>query len=179
MRPTSPVRSSHAPTLAATQTPPTSIDLRLLISMENAEGLLAMGAMFSPELATLQIEPNGEPVPLELMQLAAMGMTVHMAMTDSAIALSLGESDDKLSAMLDADVADPAPFMTMDMDAARYYEFINAVMAAAPQSGENAAMTEAIAGLYATMSETMDRMAMSIDFTDNGVEMSSTVTLAD
>ncbi|MCH8335879.1 MAG: hypothetical protein IIC61_08330 [Proteobacteria bacterium] len=36
---------------------PTSIDMRLLVSIDNAEGLLAMGAMFSPELAALDLQP--------------------------------------------------------------------------------------------------------------------------
>jgi len=163
-----------------TQQPPTSIDMRLLISMNNVEGLLAMGAMFSPELAALDIEPNGEPVELKLGQLAAMGQTVHVAMTDGALALSVGEgTEDRLGDMLDANAAKPSPFMTFDMDAARYYEFIGESMTAGQETGASPEMQAAVQKMLASVQEGVDRMSVTIDFTENGIEMNSTVTLAD
>ena len=47
----------------ASSMPPTSIDGRMLLSMDNAPALLAMGAMMSPELAGMNIEPNWQPWP--------------------------------------------------------------------------------------------------------------------
>ena len=162
------------------QQPPTSIDMRLLVSMDNVEGLLAMGAMFSPELAALNIEPDGEPVKLELGQIAAMGQIVHVAMTDTALALSVGEgTEDRLGDMLDASAADPSPFMTIDMDAARYYKFISDSMQADDSLEALPEMRESIEAMIATVQESVARMSVTIDFSENGVELNSTVRLAD
>ncbi len=161
------------------QQPPTSIDMRLLVSIDNTEGLLAMGAMFSPELAALNIEPNGEPVKLEMGQIAALGLTVHVAMTDSAIALSVGDGiEDKLGDMLQAKVSDPSPFMTFDMDAARYYNFIGDAMLA--DGGGMDAMPELREATQAIMdmaSESFSRLSITVDFTEHGIELQSTVHL--
>jgi len=160
--------------------PPTSIDMRLLVSMDNVEGLLAMGAMFSPELAALNIEPNGEPVKLEMGQIAAMGQTVHIAMTDAAIAVSVGEgTEDRLKDMLAAGVNVPSPFMTFEMDAARYYSFIGDAMLA--DGGANMdSMPELMEAAQAMMDmaqETLSRLAITVDFTEHGIELNSTVHL--
>ena len=161
------------------QQPPTSIDMRLLVSIDNTEGLLAMGALFSPELAALNIEPNGEPVKLEMGQIAALGLTVHVAMTDSAIALSVGDGiEDKLGDMLQAKVSDPSPFMTFDMDAARYYNFIGDAMLA--DGGGMDAMPELREATQAIMdmaSESFSRLSITVDFTEHGIELQSTVHL--
>ena len=161
------------------QQPPTSVDMRLLVSIDNTEGLLAMGALFSPELAALNIEPNGEPVKLEMGQIAALGLTVHVAMTDSAIALSVGDGiEDKLGDMLQAKVSDPSPFMTFDMDAARYYSFIGDAMLA--DGGGMDAMPELREATQAIMdmaSESFSRLSITVDFTEHGIELQSTVHL--
>ena len=161
------------------QQPPTSIDMRLLVSIDNTEGLLAMGALFSPELAALNIEPNGEPVKLEMGQIAALGLTVHIAMTDSAIALSVGDGiEDKLGDMLQAKVSDPSPFMTFDMDAARYYSFIGDAMLA--DGGGMDAMPELREATQAIMDmarESFSRLSITVDFTEHGIELQSTVHL--
>ena len=161
------------------QQPPTSIDMRLLVSIDNTEGLLAMGALFSPELAALNIEPNGEPVKLEMGQIAALGLTVHVAMTDSAIALSVGDGiEDKLGDMLQAKVSDPSPFMTFDMDAARYYSFIGDAMLA--DGGGMDAMPELREATQAIMDmarESFSRLSITVDFTEHGIELQSTVHL--
>ena len=161
------------------QQPPTSIDMRLLVSIDNTEGLLAMGALFSPELAALNIEPNGEPVKLEMGQIAALGLTVHVAMTDSAIALSVGDGiQDKLGDMLQAKVSDPSPFMTFDMDAARYYNFIGDAMLA--DGGGMDAMPELREATQAIMDmarESFSRLSITVGFTEHGIELQSTVHL--
>jgi len=161
------------------QQPPTSIDMRLLVSIDNAEGLVAMGAMFSTELATLGLEPNGDPVKLEMAQIAAMGQTVHVAMTDSAIALSVGDgTEDKLGDMLHARVSDPSPFMTFDMDAARYYSFIgDAMMADGGGMDAMPELQEATRAMMDMARESISRLSITVDFTQHGIELKSTVYL--
>ncbi len=160
--------------------PPTSIDMRLLVSIDNAEGLLAMGAMFSPELAALDLEPDGEPVRLEMGQLAALGQTVHIAMTDDAIAVSVGEgTEDRLAAMLAASVNDPSPFMAFEMDAARYYDSIGDAMMT-DGDGDIESMPELQEAMQAMMNmakESLSRLSITVDFTEHGIELNSTVHL--
>jgi len=158
--------------------PPTSIDMRLLVSMDNVEGLIAMGAMFSPELAALNIEPNGEPVKVEMGQLAAMGQTVHVAMTDDAIAVSVGEGTEaRLGEMLQADINDPAPFVAFEMDAARYYSFVSDAMMSGGDMDTMPDVRDATQAMLDAVSKTVSRMSLAIDFNEHGIELDSTVTL--
>lgn len=160
--------------------PPTSIDMRLLVSMDNVEGLIAMGAMFSPELAALNIEPNGEPVKVEMGQLAAMGQTVHVAMTDDAIAVSVGEGTEaRLGEMLQADVNEPSPFVTFEMDAARYYSFISDAMMSGDDLGSMPEIRDATQAMLDAVSKSISRMSLAVDFSEHGIEIDSTVTLTE
>lgn len=167
----------------ATQTPPTSIDGSFLLAMDNAPALVSMGAMFSPEIGALGLEPDGVPVALDLMQLQAAGLTAHAALTESALAIAVGEaSEADIEAMLSASVPDEAPFLSFSMDAGRYYTFIGEAIAAGPQQGENGPSPEMQAALQDVMNGVgalYDRMSVDVLFTSNGVEFRTSVTLQD
>jgi hypothetical protein len=168
----------------ATQTPPTSVDGRFLLAMDNAQALIAMGALFSPELAQLNLQTDGNPVALEMPQMQAMGISAYAALTESAVAVAVGEdSESELAGMLGADATDPSPLISFSMDAGRYYAFLGDAIAAAEQKeGEKgpspemqAAMKDimnAVAGLY-------ERMTIDIMLTSNGVEIRAVELLAD
>ena len=47
----------------ATQTPPTSVDGGFLLAMNNAQALVSLGAMFSPEIAGLNLQSDGTVLP--------------------------------------------------------------------------------------------------------------------
>lgn len=168
----------------ASQTPPTSIDGRFMIAMDNAPALVGMGAMFSPELAQLNLQPDGKPVALDMPQMQAMGITAHAALTENAVAIAVGEdSEQDLGDMLGAKPTGAAPFMSFSMDAARYYGFLgDAIAASEPKEGEEAPSPEmqaalkdimnAVAGLY-------ERMSVDVLLTSNGVEFKAVEHLAD
>ncbi len=163
--------------------PPTSIDMRMLVATDNAEGLLAMGSMFSPELASLEIKPDGQPVKLDIAQVVATtGEDVYMAMSENGLAISVGESmEQKLSAMLSAATLDPSPFSSFEVDAARYYNFVGAAMSV-PPAGENPTppeVQEAMQSILGVLEKTFERIYLDVNFTEQGVEISSKVTLAD
>jgi hypothetical protein len=166
----------------ATQTPPTSVDGSFLLAMDNAQGLVAMGAMFSPELAALNLQPGGDPVALDLPQLQAMGISAFAALTDSAVAISVGEeSESEVQGMLDANGSTPAPFMSFSIDAARYYSFMGEAIAAG-EVGEDAPtpeMKDALQNLMQSVADLYDRMSGDVLFTENGIEMHMTETLKD
>lgn len=165
----------------ATQTPPTSVDGSFLLAMNNVQALIAMGAMMSPELAALNLQPGDDPVALDIPQLQAMGIMAYAAMEENALAVSVGDdAESEVMAVLDASVTDPSPFMGFSVDAARYYSFMGEAVAASDDMDSEAAspemraatqeMLNAIADLY-------DRMTADVLFTDNGVEFRMTETL--
>lgn len=168
----------------ASQTPPTSVDGRFLLAMDNAQSLVAMGAMFSPDLANLNLQPDGKPVPLSLPQLQAMGMSAFAALTESALALAVGDGGDaKLGAMLSAEVAETLPIMSFSVDAARYYSFVGDAIAASPPKEGQPEMSpefkEALGEIMSAVADLYDRISADVVLTGNGVEIRSIVTLKD
>jgi len=165
------------------QTPPTSIDGGFLLAMDNAQALVSMGAMFSPELAALNLQPDGEPVALNLPQMQAMGISAFAALTEGSLAISMGEdAETQVAEMLDADAATPPPIMSFSVDAARYYSFMGEAIAAGDSGAEDAPSPEmqaALTEMMRSVAEMYDRMAIDVTLTENGVEMHATETLKD
>jgi len=168
----------------ANNQPPTSADVRLLVAADNAAGLLAMGAMFSPEIAALDIQPDGEPVRFESPQLDGVVDAAYVAMTDDVLAISVGQGTEaRLGDMLSAAINEPNPFMSLEMDAARYYDFIAETMVL-KEDDENEDPTPpelkaAIADLMTVIGDMFSRMTFQVEFTGRGVEFPSTIVLAE
>ncbi len=167
----------------ATQTPPTAVDGRFLLAMNNAPALVALGSMLSPELAALGLQPDSKPVLLDMPQAQMLGQVLHAALSEQALALSVGEgAETQLPDMLSAKAENNGTFFNFSMDAARYYAFIAEAIemqeadAESPMSPEfQAAMQDimlAIADIY-------DRMSTDVRFTDQGVVIDSVITLGD
>jgi len=167
----------------ATQTPPTSVDGSFLLAMNNAQALVSLGTMFSPELAAMNLQADGEPVALELPQMAAMGLDAFAALNDDAIAISVGEgAETELEGLLSADSSDAAPFLSFSMDAARYYGFLGDAIAAGDSDSEDAPSPEMQGAMHEVMqavADVYDRMSVDLRFTSRGVEIESSVTLKD
>ena len=168
----------------ASQTPPTAIEGRFMIAMDNAPALVGLGAMFSPELAQLNLQPDGKPVAVDLPQMQAMGISAYAALTEGAVAVAVGEnSQEDLVSMLSAEAADEPPFMSFTMDAGRYYSFLgDAIAASEAEEGEQAPSPEMQAALQDIMTAVgsiYDRMTVDILLTPQGIELRATETLAD
>lgn len=165
----------------ARKQPPTEVDMRLLISTSNAQGLMAMGAMFLPQIASLDIKPDSKPVRVELPPTGAPVDAAWIAMSDDAIVLSVGETADSgLADMLAAKPAEPPPFLSMSMDAARYYGFLGeAMLAAEADAGEpSTEVAAATSELMMALHEMFDRISFDVQFTERGVELPQTMVLA-
>ena len=166
----------------ASNQPPTSADLRVLVATDNAAGLLAMGAMFSPEIAALDIKPDGKPVRFELQRLAGAVDAAFVAMTDTALAFSIGQGvETRLGDMFSAAVNEPHPFTSMEMDGARYYDFISKTMVVVDE-GEDPAPEELKAAIGETMvafGAAFSRMRVRVEVTERGIEILSTVELSE
>ena len=165
---------------------PTGADFRVIVTTDNAAGLLAMGAMFSPEIAGLDIKPDGEPVKFESELLAGVVDTAYVAMTDTALALSLGEGvEARLGDMLSAAVNEPNPFMSMEMDAARYYDYIAQTMIMERDEDDDEEdktspeLQAAVAETLVVVGDMFSRMSFQVEFTERGVEFPSTIELTE
>jgi hypothetical protein len=168
----------------ATETPPSSIDASFLFAVENAETLVAMAAMMSPEIAALNLLPDGKAKLLDLPQLAEIADQAFAALSSVGLSVSLGEgAEANVEAMLKAEVADEKPFMSMAFDARRYYEFIGQAAMEGDDSDDGEAvplaLRAAIRDAMVSSGEMYDRMAFDVHFTDRGIEVNSRLTLAD
>lgn len=163
--------------------PPTDIDMSFLVATNNAQSLVAMGAMFSPEIAALNLQPDGKPVKLPLPPVAAGTIDdAYVAMTDEALAVSVGNGgESRLESMLAAAPSVPSPFMSMDMDAARYYSFLGEAMELGDDDGdadEGAEIVQATSDMMKSFGNVFSRIAVDIQFTERGIEVPSTIVLA-
>ncbi len=166
----------------ANNQPPTSADLRVLVTTDNAAGLLAMGAMILPEIAGLDIQPDGKPVKFESQQFAGVVDAAYVAMTDNALALSIGQGTEaRLGDMLSAAINEPHPFMSMEIDAARYYDFIAKTMVIEDDEEDQTPpeLKAAIGEIMVVVGDMFSRMTFQIEFTERGVEFPSTIELSD
>ena len=161
--------------------PPTSADIRILVTTDNAAGLLAMGAMFSPEMAGLNIQPDGKPVKFESQQLAGVVDAAYVAMTDNALAISVGQGTEaRLGDMFTAAINEPHPFMSMEMDASRYYDFVaNSMLIEDDEEDKTPPeFKAAISEITGVVGKLFSRMKFRIEFTERGVEFPATVELS-
>jgi len=137
-----------------------------------------MGTMFSPELAALDLGPDGVPVRLDMAQIAATGNSVHLAMSDSALALAVGDGAEVgLPGMLAAEIAEQSPIMSMDMDSGRYYQMIGNAMAGDDQFDQLPEVKVAVEELNGISMALLDRVSFDIFLTSQGIEVLSDAAL--
>ena len=161
------------------QQPPTDINMRLLVATDNPEALVATGAMFSPEIAAMDLKPDSKPVKLAVPAVASMIEAAWVAMSGDAIAFSFGNgSETRLESMLGAASKQPPPFMSMNMDAGRYYSLIGDVTTST-NSDELPEVAKANAEIMTLLGQVFDRISVDVEFTENGVEIPSTMELKD
>jgi hypothetical protein len=171
----------------ATNKPPESIDASLLLVMENAQDLVTMAAMMSPEVAALNLLPDGKAKPLNLPQLAAVAEQAFAALTENGLAVALGEgADANAESMLEADLQSPAPLMSMSMDAKKYYELVaEAAMQEEDHDhdGDEAPMPPAVRAavqdIMVSSADLYERVSVNVLLTRRGIEIDSRVTLAE
>lgn len=168
----------------ANDKPPEEVDGGMLFAMENAEALVTMAAMLSPEVAALNLLPDGKARPLNLPQLAQLAQEAFAALSETALAVAVGAGAERaVEAMLTAEPAASRPFASFSMDARRYYEFMgDAVMRAEPDKDEEPLPEElrtAIRDIFRSSSELYERVAINVHFTTRGIEISSRMALAE
>ena len=168
----------------ATKTPPESIDASILVAIENAQDLVTMAAMMSPEIAALNLVPDGKAKALNLPQLATIAKQAFAALSEGGLSIALGQdSAEEAEAMLSADVSDSRPFASFSMDAKKYYEFVGQAVLEGGDDGQGEPMPEAmraaVRDAMVASGDLYERMAVNVHLTQRGVEVSSRLTLSD
>jgi len=169
----------------ASNTPPESIDASILLAVENAEALIMMASMMDPQIAALNLIPDGKPVRLELAQLAEIVDDAFAAMSENALSVSVGAGAESNSAeLLLADSPDPAPFMSMSMDSARYYSMVGEAMSNAEPADEEAEqmheeIRSAMREIMVLSGSMYDRMSIDVRFTERGIEIGTLMKLGE
>ncbi len=160
--------------------PPESIDASFLLAIDNAQGLLAMGQAMLPQLAEMSIEPDGKAHRFELPETGAEAETAWVALSESAIALSVSkDAETVLPALLKADAGTPPPFMSVGVDGARYYTLVGDAMRASDDEEMSEEMREALSDVLAAAADFYERLQFDVRFTARGIEIDSEANLAD
>ena len=73
---------------------------------------------------------------------------------------------------------EPAPFVAFEMDAARYYSFISEAMMSGGDMDTMPEIRDATQAMLDAVSKSISRMSLAVDFSEHGIEIDSTVTLA-
>ena len=168
----------------SSKTPPESIDASILFAVENAESLITMAAMMDPQIAALNLLPDGKPVRLNFTKLAEIADEAFAAMSANALSIAIGEGAENNSAsMLVAESADPVPILSINMNSARYYAMVGEAMAQ-ESTDEDAkkmpvAVREAIRDAMMLSGSMYDRMSVDVRFTSRGVEIVGRMMLSD
>ena len=168
----------------ANEKPPEEFDGAMLFAVENAEALVTMAALMSPEVAALNLLPDSKARQLNLPQLAELAQDAFAALSDSALAVAIGNgAAEAAEALLTAEPDASRPFASFSMDAKRYYELMgNAVMHADSEKDEEPMPEElrtAIRDIMVSSGELYERMVVDVHFTERGIEIGSKMALAD
>jgi hypothetical protein len=168
----------------AAQKPPESVDASVLIAMENAQDLVNMAALMSPEVAALNLLPDGEAKLIDLPQLSELPGELFAALSSDGLSLALGEgAGGRAEAMLEASAVEPSPLMTFSMDAKRYYEFVGEAVMQADDSEEGEQMPqemkEVIRDIMVSSGSIYERMSTNVHLTVRGIEFGTSITLTD
>jgi hypothetical protein len=151
-----------------------------LLAIDNAQGLLAMGQAMVPQLAEMNIEPDGKAHQFELPDAEGGTESAWIALTDSAIALSVSEDGDMvLPSLLKAESGAPPPFMSVGVDAERYYKMLGEAMRESDDEEMPEEMRDALAEIIDVAADFYERLQIDVTFTDRGIEIDTDMSLAD
>jgi hypothetical protein len=92
------------------------------------------------------------------------------------------DAEAKIAALLEADVAEQPPFMSVAIDANKYYAFVGEAIAAGGDDAEGAPspeMQKALQDAMDALSVMYDRMVMHVRFTSRGIEIDGEMAIGD
>ncbi len=164
--------------------PPESLDASLLFAMQNAQDVVNMAALMNPQIAAMNLLPDGKARKLELPELGELASEAFAALTSSGLSVALGKGAERQAeAMLQADTSSSKPVMSLSMDAKRYYDFIGESVMQAEETDEGEPLPEefreTMRDIVKSSASVYERMLMNVHLTKRGIEIDSRVTLVD
>ena len=167
-----------------TKKPPESVDASFLVAFKNAQDLVNMASMMIPQVAEMNLLPDGKAKALDLPQLAEIADQAFVALSNVGISVAMGEgSAENSEAMLVADVEMPPPFVSFSMDSKRYYDFIGDALMQENETedgeSEPLALRTAMRDVMVSSGELYERVSVNVHLTERGVEIGSRMTLSD
>jgi hypothetical protein len=167
-----------------TKKPPESVDASFLIAFKNAQDLVNMASMMIPQVAEMNLLPDGKARALDVPQLAEIADKAFVALSNVGISVAMGEgSAENSEAMLVADVEMPPPFVSFSMDSKRYYDFVGDALMQENETedgeSEPLALRTAMRDVMVSSGELYERVSVNVHLTERGVEIGSRMTLSD
>ena len=167
-----------------TKKPPESVDASFLVAFKNAQDLVNMASMMVPQVAEMNLLPDGKAKALDLPQLAEIADKAFVALSNVGISVAMGEgSAENSEAMLVADVEMPPPFVSFSMDSKRYYDFVGDALMQENETedgeSEPLALRTAMRDVMVSSGALYERVSVNVHLTERGVEIGSRMTLSD
>ncbi|MDJ0918622.1 MAG: hypothetical protein QNJ05_12725, partial [Woeseiaceae bacterium] len=143
-----------------------------LLAIDNPESLMALGNMFVPEIAALNLQPDGDVVSLPTDRLGPNETEAWISMSDNAIGVAAGEGgDQRLTKLMKMSPNKDAPLMHANVDAESYIKLVSqATQMGLAESGQ-AAVQESSKAMMDEIAKLYERMSVDIRMTEHGIEM--------
>ena len=133
-----------------------------------------------PQHAEMTNEPDGKAHRFQNPEAESGVESAWIALSDSAIALSVSEDGETLlPALLEAEGATPPPFMSIGLDGPRYYALLAEAMRADDDEEMSEEMREAVSDVITVAADFYERLQVDVTFTKRGIEIDTDMTLAD
>jgi len=151
----------------------------LVVGGDNPASLLGIARSLVPALGAVQLQNDSTPTPLPAMPELGLHAPLFAAMSDDALAVSIGAGEEKLlPQLLHADAAQQ-PLLVLGMNSALYVEIAQWSLRqlpadASPQARAKAEQAVAIAHVYPRM---FKRSRVRIDVSARGIEFSQQTVL--
>lgn len=144
---------------------------KLLLGSPSPAALVAMAQTFAPQLAELQLKPDGEVKLVPAMPGMPPGLPAHVAMTDKLIGLAIGAGEETtLKAAMSVDPA-RQPLLVIGYSGAAFLQFTQQMQPslAAIEDPAKRAESERSMEMMRQMYAMIRRIDMRVEFDESGV----------
>lgn len=153
----------------------------LLIGSTNPAFISNLARLSLPALAQINLEPNGQPVPIpaSVVPNAPAGLVLHAAMSPHVLGLSVGADETtRLAAAVTTAPGPPGLMFDLDFSGEVYRLLADGIgRFATPAPGEPSGQMDVSRDLYALYAQWFKRTKRTVAFTNDGIEFVESVDL--